>query len=159
MTTILDTILKIRNCSMMTRCHHLDSSKARSAEHESVKKKTLDLSSRSKWFSAGLKYYPGNILNLTKGKHIRDGFLNLLTKKILRGMLKCKKRPLIMNFWRDFFLTAGRQEKKFPFSIWVSFCRNRTGKDFANRSKNNVFMAKMNFELGFCISRGDNQCS
>ena len=50
----LDTILKIRNCAMMTRWHHSDSSKARSAEHESVKKKTLDLSSRSKWFSAGL---------------------------------------------------------------------------------------------------------
>ena len=55
MTTILDAILKIRKCSMMTRWHHLDSSKARSAEHESVKKKTtLDLTSRSKWFSAGL---------------------------------------------------------------------------------------------------------
>ena len=52
--TILDAILKIRNCSMMTRWHHSDSSKARSAEHDSVKKKTLDLSSRSKWFSAGL---------------------------------------------------------------------------------------------------------
>ena len=52
--TILDAILKIRNCSMMTRWHHSDSSKARSADHESVKKKTLDLSSRSKWFSAGL---------------------------------------------------------------------------------------------------------
>ena len=52
--TILDAFLKIRNCSMMTRWHHSDSSKARSAEHESVKKKTLDLSSRSKWFSAGL---------------------------------------------------------------------------------------------------------
>ena len=52
--TILDTFFKKRNCSMMTRWHHSDSSKARSAEHESVKKKTLDLSSRSKWFSAGL---------------------------------------------------------------------------------------------------------
>ena len=36
--TILDAFLKIRNCSMMTRWHHSDSSKARSAEHESVKK-------------------------------------------------------------------------------------------------------------------------
>ena len=27
---------------------------------------------------------------------------------------------------------------------------------FFNESKDNVFMAKMNFEYGFCISRGDN---
>ena len=55
-TIVLDAILKIRNCSMMTSWHHSDSSKARSAEHESVKKKTLYLSFRSKWFSAGLYF-------------------------------------------------------------------------------------------------------
>ena len=60
--TVLDAILIIRNCSMMTRWHHSDSSKARSAEHKSVKKKTLDLSSRSKWFSAGLAEQPVNLI-------------------------------------------------------------------------------------------------
>ena len=54
MTALLNAILKIRKRSMMTRWHHLDSSKVMSTEPESVKKNTLNLSSRSKWFSAGL---------------------------------------------------------------------------------------------------------
>ena len=28
-------------------------------------------------------------------------------------------------------------------------------QNFENRSNTNVFMSKMNFEKGFCISRGD----
>ena len=39
---------------MMPRWHHSDSSKAMSNEHDSVKKKTLELNSRSNLFSAGL---------------------------------------------------------------------------------------------------------
>ena len=39
---------------MMPRWHHSDSSKAMSTEHDSVKKKTLELNSRSILFSAGL---------------------------------------------------------------------------------------------------------
>ena len=60
------------------------------------------------------------------------------------------------DFLRE-YLTAGRQGKYFLFCIWISICRNRTCKFFENRSKINVFMAKMNYRLGFCISRGDNQ--
>ena len=41
---------------MMPRWHHSDSSKAMSSEHDSVKKKTLELNSRSNLFSAGLFY-------------------------------------------------------------------------------------------------------
>ena len=59
--------------------------------------------------------------------------------------LKCKNLPQIMNFWRE-FLTAGRQEKCFQFSSWISICCNRTCKNFENRSKTNVFMSEMNFE-------------
>ena len=39
---------------MMPRWHHSDSSKAMSTGHNSVKKKTLELNSRSNLFSAGL---------------------------------------------------------------------------------------------------------
>ena len=46
--------MKIQKCSMMPRWHHSDSSKAMSTEHDSVKKKTLELNSRSILFSAGL---------------------------------------------------------------------------------------------------------
>ena len=65
-----------------------------------------------------------------------------------------KNRPQIMNFWRE-FLTVRRQGKSFQFGSWISICRNRTCKNFENRSKTNVFMSKKNFEYGFCISRGD----
>ena len=46
--------MKIQKCSMMPRWHHSDSSKVMSTEHDSVKKKTLELNSRSNLFSAGL---------------------------------------------------------------------------------------------------------
>ena len=49
---ILDAILNISICSMMTEWHHLDSSKARSDIRESAKKKTLDANSRSSQISA-----------------------------------------------------------------------------------------------------------
>ena len=78
--TILDAILKIQNCSMMTRWHHSDYSKARSAEHESVKKKTLDLSSRSKWFSARLKPPPNMNPPPPEKKKIYIFFLNFHKK-------------------------------------------------------------------------------
>ena len=68
---------------MMTRWHHSDSSKARSAEHESVKKKTLDLSSRSKWFSAGLEAmnndYPQSLFLSKTQKNIVIFHLNIVT--------------------------------------------------------------------------------
>ena len=49
---ILDTILNISKCSMMPKWHHLDSSTARFAKQDSVKKKTLELNSRSSLNSA-----------------------------------------------------------------------------------------------------------
>ena len=39
---------------MMARWHHSDSSMAMSTEHDSVKKKTVELNSRSNLFSAGI---------------------------------------------------------------------------------------------------------
>ena len=44
------------------------------------------------------------------------------------------------------FLIVGGQEKYFHVSIQVSICRNRTFKDFENRSTDDGFMAKINFE-------------
>ena len=35
--------------------------------------------------------------------------------------------------------------KMFLFCNWISICRNRTCKNFENRSKTNVFMAKIIF--------------
>ena len=69
--------------------------------------------------------------------------------------LLCNNCPQIMKFWQEYF-TAGRQGKCFLFSSWISICSKRTCKNFDNWSKTNVFMSKMNFEKGFCISRGDN---
>ena len=44
--------LNISKRSMMPKWHHLDSSRARSAKQDSVKKKTLELNSRSSLSSA-----------------------------------------------------------------------------------------------------------
>ena len=57
----------------------------------------------------------------------------------------CKIWRQILNFWGEFF-TVGGQEKYFLVSITISICRNMTCKNFENRSTDNVFMAKMNFE-------------
>ena len=43
----------------------------------------------------------------------------------------------------------------FLDSIKISICPNRTCKTFENRSKHKVFMAKMNFALGFSIVKND----
>ena len=56
-------------------------------------------------------------------------------------ILMCKICCQILNFGVEFF-TVGGQENYFL----VSICRNRTCKTFENRSTDNVFMAKMNFE-------------
>ena len=37
----------------------------------------------------------------------------------------------------------------------MTICHNRTCQNFENRLKIKVFMAEMNFEQRFCISRGD----
>ena len=55
LTAILDGILNISKRSMMPEWHQLDSSSTMPQQQESIKKKTLKSSSRSFWFSTGLK--------------------------------------------------------------------------------------------------------
>ena len=51
------------------------------------------------------------------------------------------------------FLYGGQQENYFHVKILILVCPNRTCKNFENRRT--VFMAKMNFEQGLCIGKGN----
>ena len=71
---------------MMPRWHHSDSSKAMSTEHDSVKKKTLELNSRSNLFSAGL--FKNKIENATETRKRaweEDCACQLLSETSLQG--------------------------------------------------------------------------
>ena len=57
MTAILDAILNISKRSMMPEWHQLDSLSTMPQQQESTKKKTLKSSSRSFWFSTGLRVH------------------------------------------------------------------------------------------------------
>ena len=59
--------------------------------------------------------------------------------------LMCDLSSLLLDF-RGEFLSVGGQEKYFLVSIKISFCPNKTCKNFENRSADKKFMAKMNIE-------------
>ena len=66
----------------------------------------------------------------------------MMAAREISSVLMWKINIRFLIFGENFLLLEGRKSIFFSASI----CRNRTCKFFENRSTDNVFMAKMNFE-------------